>query len=238
MRSRFTIGCGRSSFSSSPTSFSRRRRRWRIGPAVGAVGGGGRDADESGRAGADAMPRGGTAEGVRTDIDILCDLGNRLGHRRQFTTRTRRLCSTSCDAPRAAEPPTTRAFRTKNQLDCSRAYSGPVPSLDHPGTPRLFADTFPTDNGRANFTRSRIARSPKRRRRVSAVSHDWTCARAVSIGDADAANARTAGTGGRPDGGDSSSDGIGNRVAHRRSRCSEDPSRHGDLHGQNDDHDS
>jgi len=88
--------------------------------------------------------------GVRTDIEILSDLGRRLGHRRQFTYPT---VEAVFDELRRA---TRGGVADYSGISYARIETGegvfwPCPSLDHPGTPRLFAESFPTDNGRAHF---------------------------------------------------------------------------------------
>jgi assimilatory nitrate reductase catalytic subunit len=89
-------------------------------------------------------------DGVRTDIEILSELGRRLGHRRQFTYANTEAVF---DELRRA---TRGGAADYSGISYARIESGdgvfwPCPSLDHPGTPRLFAETFPTDNGRAHF---------------------------------------------------------------------------------------
>jgi assimilatory nitrate reductase catalytic subunit len=88
--------------------------------------------------------------GVRTDLEILSELGRRLGHRRQFTYSTTEAVF---DELRRA---TRGGVADYSGISYARIESGdgvfwPCPSLDHPGTPRLFAETFPTENGRAHF---------------------------------------------------------------------------------------
>lgn len=89
-------------------------------------------------------------EGVRTDIDILCDLGERLGHRRQFTyADTEAVFDELRRATRGG--PADYSGISYARIDTSDGVFWPCPSFDHPGTPRLFTDNFPTDNGRAHF---------------------------------------------------------------------------------------
>ena len=42
---------------------------------------------------------------------------------------------------------------TYERIDAEKGVFWPCPALDHPGTPRLFADRFPTPDGRARFFR-------------------------------------------------------------------------------------
>jgi len=89
-------------------------------------------------------------EGVRTDIDILCELGERLGHRRQFTyANTEAVFNELRRATRGG--PADYSGISYDRINSTDGVFWPCPSLDHPGTPRLFADTFPTENGRARF---------------------------------------------------------------------------------------
>ena len=89
-------------------------------------------------------------EGVRTDIDILCGLGQRLGHRRQFTyASTEAVFDELRRATRGG--PADYSGITYARINATDGVFWPCPSLDHTGTPRLFTDTFPTENGRARF---------------------------------------------------------------------------------------
>ena len=61
-------------------------------------------------------------------------------------------CSTSCAGPvgrRIAD----YAGITYERIDAEQGVFWPCPAEDHPGTPRLFADGFPTPDGRARFLR-------------------------------------------------------------------------------------
>jgi assimilatory nitrate reductase catalytic subunit len=88
--------------------------------------------------------------GVRTDIEVLCALAARLGHRERFSfsgaeevfTELRRASS----GGRA-----DYAGVTYQRLDESPAVYWPCPAPDHPGTPRLFAERFAHADGRARF---------------------------------------------------------------------------------------
>jgi assimilatory nitrate reductase catalytic subunit len=89
-------------------------------------------------------------DGVRTDIEILSELGRRLGHRKQFTySSTEAIFDELRRATRGGVA--DYAGISYGRIESSDGVYWPCPSLDHPGTPRLFADTFPTDNGRAHF---------------------------------------------------------------------------------------
>ena len=89
-------------------------------------------------------------DGVRTDIEILCELGRRLGHRRQFTYERPEavfdeLRRATCGGP------ADYSGMTYEKILAGDGVSWPCPSLDHPGTPRLFTERFFTESGRARF---------------------------------------------------------------------------------------
>lgn len=88
--------------------------------------------------------------GVRTDLDVLCALADHLGKRRFF----------AFGSPRAVFEELREATRggvadysgiTYERIEAEEGVFWPCPSEGHPGTPRLFADTFPTPSGRARF---------------------------------------------------------------------------------------
>ncbi len=88
--------------------------------------------------------------GVRTDLDILCELGRFLGHRRQFTyNSTEEIFDELRRASRGGVADYSGI--TYARIDTADGVFWPCPSADHPGTPRLFTETFPTENGRAHF---------------------------------------------------------------------------------------
>ncbi len=88
---------------------------------------------------------------ARTDIEIICDLAQRLGRGRYFTY----------DGPRAVFDELREASRggradyygiTYERLDDPAGIAWPCPDEDHPGTPRLFEDLrFGFPDGRARF---------------------------------------------------------------------------------------
>ena len=87
---------------------------------------------------------------VRTDTDALCALARALGKGRFFPSKMHRRCSRNCAPRPAAAPPTTGAFLTTASSGTEGVF-WPCPSDDHPGTPRLFQEAFPTASGRARF---------------------------------------------------------------------------------------
>jgi assimilatory nitrate reductase catalytic subunit len=88
---------------------------------------------------------------VHTDLRMLTDLAGRLGRGEFFT-----------DEPRAVFEELRRASAggiadyagiTYERIEAEQGVFWPCPAEDHPGTPRLFADGFPTPDGRARFLR-------------------------------------------------------------------------------------
>ena len=88
--------------------------------------------------------------GVRTDIDILCALAAALGKRRHFAFRGARDVFDELRQATAGAP-ADYAGITYERIEAEDGVFWPCPSTDHPGTPRLFADGFPTPSGRARF---------------------------------------------------------------------------------------
>jgi assimilatory nitrate reductase catalytic subunit len=88
--------------------------------------------------------------GVRSDIEILCALAQRLGHRRQFTYPN---AEAVFDELRAASRggPADYFGITYERVESEHGVFWPCPTPDHPGTERLFAESFPTSSGRAVF---------------------------------------------------------------------------------------
>jgi assimilatory nitrate reductase catalytic subunit len=89
--------------------------------------------------------------GVRTDLQVLAELAGRLGGAGHFD-----------DDPRVVFDELRRASAggiadyagiTYERIDAEQGVFWPCPGEDHPGTPRLFADGFPTADGRARFVR-------------------------------------------------------------------------------------
>ncbi|AGL17653.1 molybdopterin oxidoreductase family protein [Actinoplanes sp. N902-109] len=88
---------------------------------------------------------------VRTDLQFLTALADRLGRGEFFT-----------DQPRAVFEELRRASAggvadyagiTWERVENEGGVFWPCPAEDHPGTPRLFAGGFPTPDGRARFVR-------------------------------------------------------------------------------------
>jgi assimilatory nitrate reductase catalytic subunit len=86
--------------------------------------------------------------GVRTDLEIICAIAHALGRPHGFTF----------GAPREVFAELARAtaggIADYSGITYERIPDGvhwPCPSPEHPGTPRLFEELFPTPDGRARF---------------------------------------------------------------------------------------
>ncbi|MGI5288380.1 molybdopterin oxidoreductase family protein [Nonomuraea polychroma] len=86
-------------------------------------------------------------EGVRSDLDVLAGLAERLGHRLET------------DPPKVFDE-LRRASKggaadysgiTYERITEEKGVFWPCPSTEHPGTPRPFLDSFATPDGRARF---------------------------------------------------------------------------------------
>jgi assimilatory nitrate reductase catalytic subunit len=88
---------------------------------------------------------------VRTDLQLLTELARRLGRGRYFDDDPRRVF----DELRRASAGGIADYSgiTYERIEAEQGVFWPCPGEDHPGTPRLFADTFPTADGRARFFR-------------------------------------------------------------------------------------
>jgi assimilatory nitrate reductase catalytic subunit len=89
--------------------------------------------------------------GVRTEIDVLCELAWRMGKGQYFSFNDARQVF---DELRRASAGGTADYAgiTYEKIEEQQGVFWPCPSEDHPGTPRLFQETFPTPTGRARFT--------------------------------------------------------------------------------------
>jgi len=88
--------------------------------------------------------------GVRTDVEIICALAARLGKRRFFTYAD---AEQVFDELRRATKGGIADYSgiSYARLEAGEALHWPCPGESHPGTPRLFAESFATPNGRARF---------------------------------------------------------------------------------------
>ncbi len=88
-------------------------------------------------------------EGVRSDLDVMAGLAERLGSSAAFPTDPEEVFAELRRASAGG-----RADYAGISYDRIRAEDGvfwPCPTPEHPGTPRLFADRFATPDGRARF---------------------------------------------------------------------------------------
>jgi assimilatory nitrate reductase catalytic subunit len=88
--------------------------------------------------------------GVRTDLEVLCDLATRLGKGQFFAfTQPRQVF----DELRRASAKGIADYSgiTYEKIEAHSGVFWPCPREDHPGTPRLFLHSFPTPTGRARF---------------------------------------------------------------------------------------
>jgi assimilatory nitrate reductase catalytic subunit len=89
-------------------------------------------------------------EGVRTDLDILCALAGRLGAAQCFSYGDSE--EVFDELRRATEGgPADYSGISYARIEAEDGVCWPCPHADHPGTPRLFAERFPTASGRARF---------------------------------------------------------------------------------------
>ncbi|HVY37526.1 MAG TPA: molybdopterin oxidoreductase family protein [Polyangia bacterium] len=88
--------------------------------------------------------------GPRSDLEILSELGRRLGHGDKF-----QFASTEAvfDELRAATAGARADYSgiTHDRIRREQGVFWPCPAEDHPGTPRLFAERFAFPDGRARF---------------------------------------------------------------------------------------
>jgi len=95
-------------------------------------------------------------EGVHDDLHLMKGLAERLGRGRYFSTDPREIF----DELRRASAGGLADYSgiSYERIDAEQGVFWPCPQTppgqpDHPGTPRLFADSFPTPDGRARFLR-------------------------------------------------------------------------------------
>jgi len=89
--------------------------------------------------------------GVRTDMDALCSLAHLLGKGQYFSfTEPRQVFAELRRA--SAGGVADYAGITYEKIEKQNGVFWPCPAEDHPGTPRLFQQRFPTVSGRARFS--------------------------------------------------------------------------------------
>ena len=88
--------------------------------------------------------------GVRSDLDLLCALAERLGKGRCFSySREEDIFAELCQA--SAGGIADYAGISYARIEAEQGVFWPCPSADHPGTPRLFQERFYTPTGKARF---------------------------------------------------------------------------------------
>jgi assimilatory nitrate reductase catalytic subunit len=88
--------------------------------------------------------------GVRSEIAVLCDLARRMGKGAYFPFKGARAVFEELRRASAGGIADYSGI-TYDKIAKQQGVFWPCPSEDHPGTPRLFQDRFPTPSGRARF---------------------------------------------------------------------------------------
>jgi assimilatory nitrate reductase catalytic subunit len=88
--------------------------------------------------------------GVRTDLEVIAALAERLGAGAAFAHATPHAVFDELRAATAGAP-ADYAGITYERIDAEQGVFWPCPSEDHPGTPRPFAERFATPDRRARF---------------------------------------------------------------------------------------
>ncbi len=87
--------------------------------------------------------------GVWDDMQFLTAVAQRLGRGKYFTSNPREVFDELRRA--SAGGIADYAGITYERIDAEKGVFWPCPTVDHPGTPRLFETDFPTPSGRAKF---------------------------------------------------------------------------------------
>lgn len=87
-------------------------------------------------------------EGVKTDLEIICAIAHAIGRPHGFSFSSPREVF---DELRRATSGGVADYAGVTYERLKDGVHWPCPSEEHPGTPRLFADRFPTPDGRARF---------------------------------------------------------------------------------------
>ena len=88
--------------------------------------------------------------GTLTDMELLCQLAERLDRGRYFSYADPEAVFEELRAASAGGVADYSGI-TYDKIEASQGVFWPCPSADHPGTPRLFTDRFPTPSGKARF---------------------------------------------------------------------------------------
>jgi assimilatory nitrate reductase catalytic subunit len=87
--------------------------------------------------------------GVRSDLEVIAGLAERLGHGAGFPTEPEQVFDELRRA--SAGGPADYAGISYDRIEREVGVFWPCPADDHPGTPRMFTERFPTPDGRARF---------------------------------------------------------------------------------------
>jgi assimilatory nitrate reductase catalytic subunit len=101
--------------------------------------------------------------GVRTELEIWHQLAARLGHGERFPADPRVVYDELRRA--SAGGVADYAGISWDRLDAGEELFWPCPDETHPGSPRLFAESFPTPDGRARFVAVSHRRAAERQDR-------------------------------------------------------------------------
>ncbi|MGZ3420255.1 MAG: molybdopterin oxidoreductase family protein [Polyangiales bacterium] len=88
--------------------------------------------------------------GVRTDLEILCDIARAVGEGARFSYQGPEEVFAELGRATAGGVADYSGI-TYEKIRTNAGVHWPCPDLAHPGTPRLFAERFPTPSGRARF---------------------------------------------------------------------------------------
>ena len=88
-------------------------------------------------------------EGVLDDLQMIAELATRLGRGQYFSDKPAEVFEELRRA--SAGGVADYAGITYDRIEAEQGVFWPCPSVDHPGTPRLFAESFPTPDGKARF---------------------------------------------------------------------------------------
>lgn len=89
-------------------------------------------------------------EGVKTDLEILCELGKRLGRKEQFAYESPQEVFDELRLATKGAPADYSGI-TYEKIRAQQGVFWPCNEAQPAGTPRLFIDKFATPNGRARF---------------------------------------------------------------------------------------
>jgi len=112
--------------------------------------------------------------GVRTDLEVIAGLAERLGHR--FATEPQQVFEELRRA--SAGGPADYAGITYDRIEREVGVVWPCPAEDHPGTPRMFTERFATPDGRARF--HAVADRPQAEQPDEAYPHYLTTGRVLA----------------------------------------------------------